>query len=69
MEVFNRFREKRLQTLPLDLLAITPTIESSKLEQQIVNKPPVVENIYKKGKEPEQDKELEKGNEHMGIDT
>jgi len=30
---FNRLREHRLQTLPLDLLATTPTTESSEPEQ------------------------------------
>ena len=38
---FNRLREQRLQTLPLDLLATTPTTESSEPEQRLTKEPPV----------------------------
>ena len=70
---FNRLREQRLQMLLLDLLATTPTTQSSEPEQQIVDKPPTVEKIPEKGKEPEketkQEKEKKQGNEHIDIDT
>jgi hypothetical protein len=33
---FNRLREQRLQTLPLDLLATTPTTKSSEPEQKLL---------------------------------
>jgi len=46
-----------LQTLPLDLLATTPTTQSSVPEQQIIDKPPAIEKILKRGKEQEQEKE------------
>lgn len=54
---FNRLREQRLQTLPLDLLATTPTTQSSEPEQQIIDKPPPVGKILKRGKELEHEKE------------
>lgn len=38
---FNRLREKRLQTLPLDLLATTPTTKSSEPEQRCDKEPPI----------------------------
>ena len=37
---FNRLREQRLQTLPLDLLAMTPMTESSEPEQRLSKEPP-----------------------------
>ena len=47
---FNRLREQRLQTLPLDLLATTPTTQSSEPGQQIIDKPPAIEKIPEKRK-------------------
>lgn len=55
---FNRLREQRLQTLPLDLLATTPTTKSSKPGQKSIEEPPATE------KEPKKGKEFEKGKEH-----
>jgi len=51
--MFNRLRDRRLQTLPLDLLATTPTVQSSKTEQQAADKTPVVEKVLEKEKTPE----------------
>lgn len=76
LEEFNRLREQRLQTLPLYLFATTTAIQSNEPEQQTSVKPPSVEKIPKKGKDPEQkerekeqEKEQEKGSEHMITDT
>jgi len=63
MVEFNRLREQRLQTLPPDLLATTPTTQSSEREQQIIDKPPAIEKIPEKGKEPEQEKQQKKEQE------
>ena len=60
---FNRLREQRLQTLPLDLLATTTTIESSKPEQRLVKEPPISskeqEEVHGKRQEEAQAKEQE----------
>ena len=42
---FNRLREQRLQTLPLDLLATTPMIESSEPEKRFSKDPPATSKI------------------------
>ena len=42
---FNRLREQRLQTLPLDLLATTPMTELSEPEHQLTNEPPATSEI------------------------
>jgi len=58
LETFNRLREQRLQTLPLDLLATIPTVQPSiQTEQIAINKTPDVENISKKEKTPNQEQE------------
>ena len=54
---FNRLREQRLQTLPLDLLATTPTTESSEPEQQHAKEPPVKSKEQEKVQEETQTKE------------
>lgn len=58
---FNRLREQRLQTLPLDLLATTPKIESSEPEQRLIKETPVTskeqEEVYMKRQEETQAKE------------
>ena len=56
---FNRLREQRLQTLPLDLLATTPTTKSSEPEQKSIDEPPATEKIPEKEKKPEKGKEQE----------
>ena len=48
---FNKLREQRLQTLPLDLLATTPASSSSEPGQQQTNQPPVTTNDKKKQQE------------------
>lgn len=50
LETFNRLRDHRLQTLPLDLLGTTPIVQSSETKQQDANKTPVVEKVPKKEK-------------------
>ena len=54
LEVFNKLREQRWQTLPLNLLATTLAIQSSEPKQQKI---PAMEKIPEKGKEKEQEKE------------
>ena len=70
---FNRLREQRLQTLPLDLLATTPTTQSSEPEQQIFVKSPATEKIPEQEKQPEQEtdqeKEKKQDSEYIDIDT
>lgn len=63
LEKFNRLRDQRLQTLPLDLLATTLTVQSSKTKQQVVDKAPGVEKIPEKEKISEQEQEQENGSE------
>ena len=48
---FNKLREQRLQTLPLELLSTTPASSSSELGRQQIHSPPVTTK--------EQDKQLE----------
>jgi len=43
-------RNQRLQTLPLDLLATTPTVQSSETKQQAVDKTPAGEKIPERKK-------------------
>lgn len=43
---FNKLREQRLQTLPLDLLAIAPMTQSSEPEQRLTNEPPATSEIF-----------------------
>ena len=45
---FNKLREQRLQTLPLDLLATTPATSSSGPVRQQSKEPPVVTKDHKK---------------------
>jgi len=68
---FNRLREQRLQTLPLDLLATTPTIKSSKPGQKSSGEPPVTEKEPVKGKEQEveQEKERKQSSEVIDLET
>ena len=70
---FNRLREQRLQTLPLELLATTSTTQSSEPKHRIIDKPPTLGKILEKGKEPEQEKEQkkeqDKGSENINVDT
>ena len=59
---FNRLREQRLQTLPLDLLATTPTTtKSSEPEQQRNKKPPITpkqqEEVHSQRQEVTQENE------------
>ena len=42
---FNRLREQRLQTLPLDLLAMALMTQSSEPKQQLTNEPPATSEI------------------------
>ena len=44
-----------MQTLPLDLLATTPTIQSSEPEQQLTNEPPATSAIYEEVQRREQE--------------
>lgn len=53
---FNRLREQRLQTPPLDLLATTPTIKSREPRQKSSDEPPTTEKEPEKGKEQEAEK-------------
>ena len=53
---FNRLREQRLQTLPLDLLATTPKASSSKPVQQQPKGPPMITKNHKKEQEDQQRK-------------
>ena len=70
---FNRLREQRLQNLPLDLLATTPTTESSEPEQRLVKEPPVTskeqEEVHEKRQEETQAKEQEQSSLNVNEDT
>jgi len=68
LETFNRLRDQRLQTLPLDLLATTLTIQSSETEQQAADKTPIVGKVLEKEKTPEQEQERGKGSEFIDSD-
>ena len=57
---FNRLREQRLQTLPLDLLATTPTTSSREPERQHSKEPLVTTKEKEKAQEETQTKEQEK---------
>ena len=52
---FNKLREQSLQTLPLDLLATAPMIQSSEPEQQLTHKPPATSKISKEVQRREQE--------------
>ena len=56
---FNKIREQRLQTLPLDLLATTPATSSSGPFRQQSKEPPVVTKDHRKEQEERQRKEKE----------
>ena len=56
---FNKLREQRLQTLPLDLLATTPTTSSSEPDRQQSKEPPITTKDYKKEQEEKQKREQE----------
>jgi len=43
---FNKLREQRLQTLPLDLLATAPMTQPSEPEQRLTNEPPATSEIF-----------------------
>lgn len=43
---FNKLREQRLQSLPLDFLATALMTQSSKPEQQLTNEPPATSEIF-----------------------
>ena len=60
---FNKLREQRLQTLPLDSLATAPTTQSSEPEKKLINKSPAASTILEKDKEKEQEKVQEKEHE------
>ena len=68
LEMFNKLREHRLKTLPLDLLAIVPTVQpSSQAEKTVTDKTPDVEKVSEKEKVSEQ--EQEQGKESQLMDT
>ena len=52
---FNKLREQRLQTLPLDLLATASMIQSSKPEQQLTSEPPATSEIFEEIQRREQE--------------
>ena len=54
---FNKIREQRLQTLPLDLLATTPATSSSESVRQRTKEPPVTTKEQQKLQEENQRKE------------
>lgn len=62
---FNRLREQRLQTLPLDLLATTPMTQSSELEQRLTNEPPATSEIAGGIQTKEQEEVQRKEQEEM----
>ena len=66
---FNRLREQRLQTLPLDLLATTLAIESHEPKQRHTKEPPVTTKEHKKVQEETQTKEQEHSNIEVNVDT
>ena len=43
---FNKLREQRLQTLPLDLLAVASMTHSSEPKQRLTNEPPATSEIF-----------------------
>ena len=69
---FNRLREQRLQTLPLDLLATTPMTESSEPEQRLTKEPPATskeqEEVHMKKQEETQTKEQEQSSIEVNVD-
>ena len=53
---FNKLREQRLQTLPLDLLSLTTASSSSEPGQKQTSQPPVINKEQKKQQEERQEK-------------
>ena len=56
---FNKLREQRLQTLPLDLLALTPAASSSEPGQQQTKEPPATTKDHNSEQEEQQKKDQE----------
>ena len=56
---FNKLREQRLQTLPLDLLATTPATSSSEPDRQQSKEPPVITKEQQRIQEEKQRREKE----------
>jgi len=56
---FNKLREQRLQTLPLDLLAMTPATSSSEPDRQQSKEPPVITKEQQRIQEEKQRREKE----------
>ena len=66
---FNRLREQRLQTLPLDLLATSPAAGSSEPEQRHTKEPSVITKEQEKVQEETQTKEQEQSTIKVNQDT
>ena len=62
---FNRLREKRLQTLPLDLLAMTPMTQSSESEERLPITSEIAEETQTKEQERKEKEKIQRKEQHQ----